>query len=87
MNVKVSTTIDRRPSEVFAFVADARNEGRWHTDIIEVSLTGGDGAGAGTTYHVRTKPAMGVSEGAGTVLSTNRTTGPSSSGGWASSAL
>jgi uncharacterized protein YndB with AHSA1/START domain len=68
MKVQVSTTIDRRPSEVFAFVADARNERRWHPDIIEIPLTGGDGAGAGTTYHVPTKPAMGVSEGAGTVL-------------------
>lgn len=68
MKVQVSTTIARPPSEVAAFTSDARNEGRWHTDILEMSLTGGDGVSAGTTYRVRTKPGMGVSEGTGTVL-------------------
>lgn len=68
MKVQVSTTIARPLSEVAAFTSDARNEGRWHTDILEISVTGGDGVSAGTTYHVRTRPAMGVSEGTGTVL-------------------
>jgi hypothetical protein len=56
------------PSEVAAFTSDTRNEGQWHTDILEICLTSSDGAGAGTTYDVRTTPAMGVSEGTGTVL-------------------
>lgn len=68
MKVQVSTTIARPLSEVAAFTSDARNEGRWHTDILETSVTGGDGVSAGTTYHVRVRPAMGVSEGTGSVL-------------------
>lgn len=68
MKIQVSTTIGRPPSEVAAFTSDARNEGRWHTDILEMAVTSGDGVSAGTTYRVRTRPAMGVSEGTGTVL-------------------
>ena len=68
MKVQVSTTIGRPPSEVAAFASDARNEGRWHTDILELSVTGGDGVSVGSTYRVRTRPGMGVSEGTGTVM-------------------
>ena len=68
MKVQVSTTIASPPSEVAAFTSDARNEGQWHTDILEISVTSGDGVEVGTTYHVRTKPAMGVTDGTGTVL-------------------
>ena len=69
MKVQVSTTIASPPSEVAAFTSDARNEGQWHTDVLEISVTSGDGVEAGTTYHVRTTPAMGgVTEGTGTVL-------------------
>jgi hypothetical protein len=74
MKVQVSTTIASPPSEVAAFTSDARNEGQWHTDVLEISVTSGDGVEAGTTYHVRTRPAMGgVTEGTGTVLEHLRT--------------
>lgn len=33
-----------------------------------MTVTGGDGVSAGTTYHVRVRPGMGVGEGTGTVL-------------------
>jgi hypothetical protein len=69
MKVQVSTTIASPPSEVAAFTSDARNEGQWHTDALETSLTSGDGVEAGTTYNVRTTPAIGgLTEGTGTVL-------------------
>ena len=66
----MSTTIASPPSEVAAFTSDARNEGPWHTDVLEVShISGDDGVKTGTTYHVRTTPAMGgVAEGTETVL-------------------
>lgn len=68
MKIQVSTSIRRPPSEVAAFTSDARNEGRWHTDILEMTVTGGDGVSVGTTYHVQARPGMGVSEGTATVL-------------------
>ena len=69
MKVQVSTTIASPPFEVAAFTSDACNEGQWHTDVLEISVTSGDGVEAGTTYQVRTTPAMGgVTEGTGTVL-------------------
>jgi uncharacterized protein YndB with AHSA1/START domain len=60
--VEVSTSIARSPEDVFAFVADMRNEHQWHTDVLEAKLKG-NGVERGTEFWVRVKPSMGVSEG------------------------
>jgi len=61
--VEVSTSIRRSPEHVFAFVADMRNEPRWHTDVLEAKLQGNGSVERGTQFWVRVKPSMGVSEG------------------------
>ena len=65
--VEVSTSIDRSPEQVFAFVSDVRNEPRWHTDILEAKLQGDGPVERGSQFWVRVKPSMGVSEGTITV--------------------
>ena len=45
-----SVLVDRPPSEVFAFVADPRNDPSWYTDVVEVVQTGGDGVTVGATF-------------------------------------
>jgi hypothetical protein len=54
--------IARSPEDVFAFVADMRNEHRWHTDVLEAQLQGDGPIERGTQFRVRVKPSMGVSE-------------------------
>ena len=58
-----SVTIERPIAEVFAFVTDTANDPAWHTDILEARKTSVGPIGSGTTWHLRFKPAMGVSEG------------------------
>jgi uncharacterized protein YndB with AHSA1/START domain len=58
-----SVTIDRPVVEVFAYVTDTSNDPAWHTDILEARKTSEGPIGSGTTWHLRFKPAMGVSEG------------------------
>jgi hypothetical protein len=48
--VENSVVIDLPAGEVFAFVADPRNDPSWYTDVVEVAQTGGDGAGVGATF-------------------------------------
>ena len=62
-----STSIARPAAEVFEFVADVRNDPRWHTDILEAHLTGEKPIGQGSTFAVKFKPFMGQSEGSVTV--------------------
>jgi uncharacterized protein YndB with AHSA1/START domain len=62
-----STSIARPAAEVFEFVADVRNDPRWHTDILEAHLTGEEPIGQGSTFAVKFKPFMGQSEGSVTV--------------------
>jgi hypothetical protein len=50
---------------VFAFVADVHP--RWHTDVLEAQLTSGTVVADGTTFTIRFKPFMGMSEGTGIV--------------------
>jgi len=57
-----STTIDRPVEDVFAYVTDTANDPAWHTDILEARKTSDGPIGAGTTWHQRIKPFMGVSE-------------------------
>jgi hypothetical protein len=64
MKVQVSTTIASPPSEVAELTSHARNQGQWHTDVLETSLTSGNGVERRTTSHLRTTPAIGgVTEG------------------------
>jgi uncharacterized protein YndB with AHSA1/START domain len=55
--------INRPVEEVFAYVTDTSNDPAWHTDILEARKTSEGPIGMGTTWHLRFKPAMGVSEG------------------------
>jgi uncharacterized protein YndB with AHSA1/START domain len=66
MKVERNISIARPPAEVFAYVADIRNDPTWHTDVLEVSSST-DVVGMGTVFNVRVKPSMGVSEGTMTV--------------------
>jgi uncharacterized protein YndB with AHSA1/START domain len=70
-----SVTIERPIAEVFAFVTDTANDPAWHTDILEARKTSEGPIGSGTTWHLRFKPAMGVSEGDAEVVTfeANRT--------------
>jgi len=68
--MKVNITsgpIARPPSKVFAFLADQRNEGQWHTDVLEARLTSTEPIGLGTQFWIRLKPFMGTSEARSTV--------------------
>ena len=56
-------TIDRPVEEVFAYVTDTSNDPAWHTDILEARKTSAGPIGIGTTWRLRFKPVMGVSEG------------------------
>ena len=58
-----SVTINRPIEEVFAYVTDTSNDPAWHTDALEARKTSEGPIGMGTVWHVRFKPAMGVSEG------------------------
>jgi hypothetical protein len=48
-------------------VADVRNDPRWHTDVLEAQLTSGTVVAEGTTFTIRFRPFMGMSEGTGIV--------------------
>jgi uncharacterized protein YndB with AHSA1/START domain len=55
--------IARPAAEVFAFIADVRNDPRWHTDVLEARLIEGTAVDQGSTFEIKTKPVMGVSGG------------------------
>jgi uncharacterized protein YndB with AHSA1/START domain len=61
--ISESIVINRPIADVFAYVIDATNDPAWHTDILEAQKTSQGPIGKGTTWHVRFKPAMGISEG------------------------
>src|SRR5213083_359266 len=62
-----STSIARPAAEVFDFIADVRNDPRWHTDVLEAKLIAGTDVGEGSTFEIRTKPVMGISGGTVTI--------------------
>jgi carbon monoxide dehydrogenase subunit G len=62
-----SQSIARPAVQVFAFIADVRNDPRWHTDVLEAKLIGGTTVDKGSTFEIKTKPVMGVSGGTVTV--------------------
>lgn len=63
IDITVEIRIDRRVEDVFAYVADTANEPAWNPDLLEARRTTEGPIGIGTTYQVRNKPFMGVSEG------------------------
>ncbi|TMK22649.1 MAG: hypothetical protein E6G37_01720 [Actinobacteria bacterium] len=66
MKVEEEISIARPQGEVFAYIADVRNDPSWHTDVLEVRSST-DVVGPGTVFDVKVKPSMGVSEGTMTV--------------------
>lgn len=62
IDVTVSTKINRSADVVFAYMSNIANAPSWRTDVMEVSQTSAGPIGAGATFHLRMKPAMGVSE-------------------------
>jgi carbon monoxide dehydrogenase subunit G len=66
MKVERNISIARPSDEVFSYIADIRNDPRWHTDVLEVQSSS-DVVGIGTVFSVKVKPSMGVSEGTMTV--------------------
>lgn len=48
--VENSVVVERSTSDVFALVSDPRNDPSWYTDVVEVTQTGGEGIGAGSTF-------------------------------------
>jgi uncharacterized protein YndB with AHSA1/START domain len=56
MAVVRSIEIARPPEEVFAFLADARNDPRWCASVIACEQQAGDGPGPQARYLARHKP-------------------------------
>ena len=50
-------------AEVFSFIADVRNDPRWHTDVLEARLIEGTTVDKDSTFEIKTKPVMGISGG------------------------
>src|SRR5262245_48865861 len=67
VSADASVSIERDPSDVFEFVADVRNDPRWHTDVLEARLQGDGPIGNGSTFEIAIKPAMGETGGTVTV--------------------
>lgn len=63
-----SVVVARSPEDVFAFVADLRNEPRWHVDVAAVPPGTDPVPVAGTTYPVTFTPFMGKTAGTFTAL-------------------
>src|SRR3954454_2720784 len=68
VKASASDVIDRPADEVFAFVADLRNEPAWHEDIESVPVGTDPVPVAGKGYPVTFKPFMGKTEGVFTAL-------------------
>lgn len=69
LSTEASESVARAPAEVFAFLGDVRNEPKWHTDVLEVTLASGSPDAVGAVYEIKTKPTMGISGGKVTLAS------------------
>ncbi len=56
MPIERSIEIARPPEEVFAFVADARNDPLWCSTVVACEQLAGDGPGPDARYEARHKP-------------------------------
>lgn len=63
-----SVIIRRAPEDVFAYVADLRNEPAWHVDIDSVDPATDPVPAIGTAYPLQFKPFMGKTQGTFTAL-------------------
>jgi len=63
-----SVVISRSAPDVFAYVADLRNEPQWHVDIESVPTDTPSLPVAGTSYPVKFKPFLGKSDGVFTAV-------------------
>jgi uncharacterized protein YndB with AHSA1/START domain len=59
VEVSRSIVIARPVEEVFAYLADARNDPEWCPKVISVEQVAGDGPGPGARYRVVHKPVPG----------------------------
>ena len=62
INMTISTKIERPADAVFDYVSDVTNAPLWNTDVLEAVKTSDGPVRAGSTFRLRMKPAMGVSE-------------------------
>jgi uncharacterized protein YndB with AHSA1/START domain len=67
ISTEATESVRRPAAETFAFIADVRNDPRWHTDVLESKLIEGTSVGKGSTFEIKTKPVMGISGGTVTV--------------------
>ena len=67
MSTEATESVARPAAQVFAFIADVRNDPRWHTDVLQARLAEGETVRAGSVFEIRTKPVMGISGGTVTV--------------------
>ena len=67
LSTEGSEWIGRPAAEVFAFIADVRNDPRWHTDVLEARLIEGTIVDKASIFEIKTKPVMGVYGGTVTV--------------------
>jgi uncharacterized protein YndB with AHSA1/START domain len=67
ISIESTVSVERPADEVFAFIADVRNDPRWHTDVLDARLVKDTVIGRGSTFQIRTKPVMGISGGSVTV--------------------
>lgn len=67
MRSSASVVVRRSPDEVFAYVADLRNEPQWHVDIRSVPPETDPVAVVGKSYRLEFVPFMGKTEGTFTV--------------------
>jgi uncharacterized protein YndB with AHSA1/START domain len=64
MHIEKTEDISRTPEEVWAFIADARNDPRWCHKVDSVEQVAGDGPGPAAKYRVvhRPRPRKPASE-------------------------
>jgi uncharacterized protein YndB with AHSA1/START domain len=63
-----SVDVDRPAGEVFRYVADLRNEPKWHSDIASVPSDTDPVPVVGKTYPVTFKPFLGKTDGSFTAV-------------------
>ena len=66
LSTEASQQVARPAEDVFNFVADVRNDPKWHTDVLEAKLEGAT-IDKGSVFEIKVKPVMGVSGGTVTV--------------------
>ena len=67
VTAEASVSIARDHEAVFGFLADVRNDPRWHTDVLSARLQGDGPITKGSTFDITIKPAMGETGGTVTV--------------------